>query len=232
MASWLFDDLPPPLANGLQAAGFVRTLASGEMLFSEGAESDSAYIVLQGLVRLSKVSPNGNRALVAVRARGDLVGQYSALDAKPRVATARALTAAQLFCVLRPNFIDALNDHPDLAQFVLVGLSGQVRDTVSHIIELLDGDVSVLVARRVLQLATEPKFEPLRTCSGNTVVIESLSQSDIAGWAGVSQRSAGLALRELRQQGLVATSRMRVEVLDVEGLRRCAKQQLHSENLR
>ncbi len=223
MAPWVFDDLPAALGEGLQTAGFLRSLKAGETLYAEGSQSDSAYVVLQGLVRLSKVSPNGNRALVAVRGRGEFLGQYSALDSKPRIATARALTPAQLWCVLRPNFIEALNDNPDLTQLVLVGLCGQVRDTASHIVELLDEDVTVLIARRLVQLATEPKLGPLRRrSSDNTVVIESVSQSDLAGWAGVSQRSAGLALHDFRSEGLIATSRLRVEVLDLEGLRRRA----------
>lgn len=224
MAPQVFEDLPPGMANGLRSAGFVRSLAAGETLYVEGAESTSAYVVLEGLVRLSRVSPRGNRALVAVRGRGEVVGQHSALDGRPRLATARGFTSSQLLCVQRPNFIDALKANPELAQLALVALCTQVRDTVSHIVELLDEDVGVLIARRLVQLATEPKLGPLRRLSGDRIIIESLSQSDLAGWAGVSQRSAGLVLRDFRLQGLIATSRLKVEIFDLDGLRSQAAQ--------
>lgn len=218
MASWLLDELPPALANGLPKAGFMRSLSAGETLYAEGSQSDTAYVVLRGLVRLSKVSPNGNQALVAVRGRGELVGQHSALDSRPRISAAQALTPSQMFCMLRSHFIEALKNDSDLARFVFVGLCEQVRETVGHIVELLDEDATVLVARRIFQLATEPRLEPLRRRSGNTVVVDSISQLDLAGWAGVSQRSTGMALRDLRDCGLVATSRLRLEVLDLDGL--------------
>jgi hypothetical protein len=57
MAPWIFEDLPTSMADRLQSAGFVGTLKAGETLYVEGAKSD----------RLSKVSPNGNQGLVAVR---------------------------------------------------------------------------------------------------------------------------------------------------------------------
>lgn len=219
MASWLNDSLPEVMADALLGRGFVRNLNAGETLYVEGSQSDSAYVVLQGLVRLSKVSPNGNQALVAVRGKGDLVGQHSALDGHRRAATARGLTTAHVLCILRPHFVDALENSPDLAQMVMVGLCAQVRDTVTHIVELLDENVTVLVARRLVQLATEPRLDPLRTSVDGTIVIEALSQSDLAGWAGVSDRSAGVALREFRESGLIATSRMRVEIHDLDRLR-------------
>ena len=226
MASWLLDELPPALANGLPRAGFVRSLAAGEPLYAEGSQSDTAYVVLQGLIRLSKVSPNGSQALVAVRARGELVGQHSALDSRPRLSAAHALTDAQMFCMLRTHFIEALKNDSDLASFVFVGLCAQVRDTVGHIVELLDEDAPVLVAKRIVQLATEPRLEPLRRRSGNTIVVDSISQLDLAGWAGVSQRSTAMALRDLRDRKLVATSRLRLEVLDLDGLRLQANQKV------
>ena len=66
-----------------------------------------------------------------------------------------------------------------------------------------------------------------RLCRENhgVVVIEpALSQSDLAGWAGVSHRSAAAALHEFRNDGLISTHRLRIDILDLDGLERRANQ--------
>ncbi len=224
MANAPFDRLPPALATGLQESGFIRILTPAEQLYSEGAYSNSVYVVLDGLVQLAKYSPSGGHTLVAIRGAGDLVGQHSALDGGPRLVDASALTPTRLVCMLRSRFESLVRDDPDVALLLLGELSGYVRELVDHVGELLDEKVAVLMARRLVQLAVDPKLEPLRTMEGHTIVIQSLmSQANLAGWAGVSQRAAGAALHDFRDEGLISTSRLRIEILDLTGLRRRAK---------
>ena len=59
----------------------------------------------------------------------------------------------------------------------------------------------------------------LRERRDHPIVIEpALSQRDLAGWAGVSDRSAAAALQQFRSEGLVRTGRLRMEILDLEAL--------------
>jgi CRP-like cAMP-binding protein len=46
-----------------------------------------------------------------------------------------------------------------------------------------------------------------------------VNQEELASWSGSSRESTARALRTLRELGLIETQRLRMVVLDLEGLR-------------
>ncbi|MEU3169292.1 helix-turn-helix domain-containing protein [Streptosporangium sp. NPDC006930] len=57
-------------------------------------------------------------------------------------------------------------------------------------------------------------------CDGSATQVVEISQDELAGAVGLSRAAVAAELSELRQAGLVATGRRRLEVLDAIALRR------------
>ncbi len=71
--------------------GRRRVFAPGDLLFVEGDRSHNVYVCLEGRVRVFLTMPSGRELLVGIKMPGDEFGELSALDGRPRSASAAAI---------------------------------------------------------------------------------------------------------------------------------------------
>lgn len=191
----------------------------GMRLYREGDRPDHAHFVHAGLVKLVKNAENGLESLVELRGPGGLVGGHSAIDGLPRFASAVALTECSMTTVSRDEFIALIRHDPDLAVAMLRDFSRDLRVMMGRLVEQSSNDAGALVATRLMELVSHPMFEPFRVVVGRATIVETpISQNELASWAGVSPRSMTGALHRLRDDGIISTSRLHVEVRDTAAL--------------
>ncbi len=89
----------------------------GSQLFAEGDPGGEAYVITAGEIEIIKRSV-GRDVLLAVRHEGDVIGEMSLLEDAPRMATARARTAAAAITIPR----DRLDELLDTSQTALRAL--------------------------------------------------------------------------------------------------------------
>ena len=201
----------------------MRRLPRHSWLFYEGDHTDDVYLVIAGLLKMMKTAADGSEVMLAIRGAGDLVGELSVFDARPRLVSAVTMTETSVLPIDRDRFSRVMDEHPGLTLVLLADLAGQLRSVALQTLALAAGDATVLVSRRLFQLASGSKYELLRSQqSGRTVVDLPFSQHELATWAGVSLRSTVATLSQLRQDGIITTSRLHFEVLDLDRLRSSA----------
>lgn len=223
MAISVMDAIDPQTEKALLSETVLRVLPSHSWLFYEGDRTDDVFFVVSGLLKLMKTADDGGEAVLAIRGEGDVVGELSAVDARPRLVSAVTITETSVLPISRQRFVEVMNERPDLMLVLLANLSGQLRSVAIHALAVSSGNAKALVARRLHQLASDAAFQPVRTGSKDTVVVDMpVTQRELATWAGVSHRSAVAALGQLRRARIIATSRLQLTVLDLEALRCCA----------
>ncbi len=103
---------PPPQAAAPRPVQTVRMdgqdlprrdAAAGEFLFRQGDPGDEAYLVVSGEIEILLKTGAGERVLSVVR-RGDIIGEMALLSHLPRMAGARAKTAATLIAIPEESF--------------------------------------------------------------------------------------------------------------------------------
>jgi HlyB family type I secretion system ABC transporter len=99
----LFSKLKLPQLTRLMATLTRVELKANEELFAQGEPGDTAYIVRDGRLRLSR-SVNGRPRQVGVARPGELVGEMGLLLELPHVVTATAATAAVVLALSREAF--------------------------------------------------------------------------------------------------------------------------------
>lgn len=196
-----------------------RRVPAGKWLYREGDRPDGAHFLRTGLVKLVKHMPSGLELLIELRGPGDLVGGHSAIDGLPRIAGAAAMIESEVTTVRRDRFVEIVRQDADSAMAMLGDFSRDLRVTVRRLVERSARDAVALVATRLLEFITHPMFEPFRVVMGPTTIIDMpISQRELASWAGVSPRSTADALHHLRDEGIISTSRLHVEVHDARAL--------------
>ena len=85
----LFADLNEEDLDRLSEGSELIELVPDEVLFNEGDSGDAAYVIIDGEVKVIKVT--GDReVLLARRNPGDVIGEIALLDSAPRMATVRS----------------------------------------------------------------------------------------------------------------------------------------------
>lgn len=85
--------------------GLKRKLfTAGEIIFQQGAEAQAAYLIAEGEVEIFRTADRGEIGIASL-GRGEIFGEMSLIDGKPRTASARAVGEVELIMV-RPDDLD------------------------------------------------------------------------------------------------------------------------------
>src|SRR5215831_9244922 len=74
----------------LLAAGTPVRFEDDQIMLVQGDPGDFVFVLTGGLAKVSVAAESGAETTLAIRSRGDLVGEFALLDDKPRTATVRA----------------------------------------------------------------------------------------------------------------------------------------------
>jgi CRP/FNR family cyclic AMP-dependent transcriptional regulator len=135
----LFDALDEEDARALRRQMAEVKLSRGEHLFMEGDDGDSLYVVIDGKMKLTRAAADGRENLLSVIGPGEMFGELSLFDPRPRTSSASAVTDAVLGSLKHEALIPWLSERPDvsmhmlraLAQEELAQLVGASRETVN-----------------------------------------------------------------------------------------------------
>lgn len=87
----LFAGLAAPDAEALAALGREEVFRKGQAIFRERDPGDRVYVVVSGVVEVTRSAPGVDRPTPVARLeRGEAFGETSALEGTPRAATASA----------------------------------------------------------------------------------------------------------------------------------------------
>lgn len=121
----LFDDLEAADRRDIAATMSVVDFPDERIVFDEGTEGDAAYFVVEGTVHLES-----SGVVLAVRAEGEMVGEYALIDNSPRSAAARALANTRLLRWPRETFNRCLVEQPAVGTGLFRLLTQKLREDV------------------------------------------------------------------------------------------------------
>jgi CRP-like cAMP-binding protein len=186
------------------------------VLFFEGDPGGSVIAIRSGRAKVSVQTLPGRELLLAVKGPGELLGEMSALDGRPRSATATAMEEVTALVMPASVFQEFLKAHPRIALRLLRALASELRDANELIADRDAGDTVSRTARRLVNLAIRYGEHSGRSAP----VTLALTHEDLAGWIGVSREATSRALSQLRVAGCITTGRRSITVVDLAGLRR------------
>lgn len=96
--------------NFLTSLSKERKLSPNEVIFREGDEGEELYVVLDGVVRISKFIPGAGEEALALLERGDYFGEMALIDDKPRSADARAHTRGAVVLAIPREVLKGILD--------------------------------------------------------------------------------------------------------------------------
>ncbi len=128
----LFADLPVEQLR-LVAFSSVRVdLEAKQVLFREGAQASTGYVVSNGGVELTRGDGGRKKSVVRCEA-GSLIGELALFIETQRPATAIAVVASQLLEIDRKLITRMLHEYPHLALGLRTKLAERLTATMSEL---------------------------------------------------------------------------------------------------
>jgi CRP/FNR family transcriptional regulator, cyclic AMP receptor protein len=189
---------------------FGRHFAAGDAIFREGEPAREAFLLQEGRVRLLKRVRLVERSLMVLRP-GDLFGESALLDDAARTSTAVALTDGVALALDRSTFRPLLESHPSIASRVTDQLIRRVKDAEDQIEIMLLRDAQSKIVGALLKLVGRNE---------GTAADLSVSPVELSTRVGLDVDTVKRQVMRLREQQYVRIVGERVEIPDLDALRR------------
>jgi CRP-like cAMP-binding protein len=197
------------------AAGTAVQFDDDDILVLQGDVGDGLYVLTGGMVKVTVAAETGMETTLAVRSRGDLIGEFAVLDGMPRTATARAVGAVGAVRISRTAFAAFGRRYPAALATITRSLVAKMRAaTERHAAERTWGARERLA--QVLYELAEGYGE--QAPDGAVVIPLPLTQMELGELAGVAVSTTERVLAELRKEGIIATGYREIAVRNMDFL--------------
>jgi CRP/FNR family cyclic AMP-dependent transcriptional regulator len=193
--------LKPALWQELATTGIPIFYKRGEVLFRQGDTTRHVYVLLDGIVKVSRHTADGTALILTMRGAGDLIGDMAAMDGKPRLATVTAMSRVHGRIMTSAQFRQFISDERDGAMTTYV--VERLREADHMRVEQATLPTAQRLARALVRLAE------LRLVSKGVI---SLPQEELASLIGASRNSVVNDLSRLRAEGVITTSRLQIKI--------------------
>ena len=215
----LFAALDDAAAAALRATMTQRTVARGEVVFSEGEPGDELFIIVDGKVKLGQTSSDGREQVMAVLGPGEMFGELSLFDPGTRTSTASAVTDSVLLALGQTGLRPWLSGRPEVAEALLQALAQRLLRTNEAMADLVFSDVPGRVAKALLELS-EKFGQP--QADGSVLVSHDLTQEELAQLVGASRETVNKSLADFASRGWIRLEARSVILLDTDRVARRA----------
>ncbi len=199
--SFSLEGLDPELADGLSSLARSMKLKPGSILFEAGDPGNGCYAILEGSLKVSILSIDGDEQLLAVLGPNNIVGELALLDGRPRSATVSALKECQLAFMDKAAFERFADDNPAVYRHMLTIVGGRLRQANDVLAARSFLPLPGRVAQTLLQLA-DSFGKPL---DGDRILVNyKLGQAEIANMAGAARENVSRVLNEWKRAGVVS----------------------------
>jgi CRP-like cAMP-binding protein len=203
---------------------FGRAYAGGKMVFLEDEPATEVFMVVEGRIRLIKKVRLVERDIVVLKA-GDICGETALIPGGRHPASAVALGDCRVLALPNSEFEALLRDQPDVALKLLRQLVRRLQASEERIENMMLRDSQSKIVNTLIRLAQS-------TPEQNGRLLIAISPIELSSRIGLDVDSVKRGILELRDNNYLRIVDEKIEVFDVEGLRKLYQLMGMKEELR
>ena len=212
----VFEELGADDLGRVAQVAVPRAFQGQEVIFREGDDSDTCYVVRTGHARAVRQHSDGRMITLAHFGPGDIFGELAMFDDERRSATVEALDELSTVAIPGSAMRALLQRHPEIAVKLVIALGRRLRAANERLTSQSFQTVQSRVAAVLDQLVEQARAEGE---AGPRDVLVTATQVELAQLAGSSRESASRFLAVLERAGVISQGRGRLTVHDPAALR-------------
>ena len=196
----IFAGLDDRALDDVLRAAERRRIAKGDTVFDQGEEARAFYVLTEGRLRVTQVTPEGQRVVVRFISQAEMFGCVAAFGGGRYPGTATAVEDGRLIGWTQGAARHLMERHPRFAMNALGTVGGRLQETQARVRELSTERVERRIAHALVRLAQQAG----RRVRGGGVEIDfPISRQDIAEMTGTTLHTVSRTLSAWEAQGIV-----------------------------
>ena len=206
----LFNGLPDDQLNGIRRIAVEKQYNKGQTIFSEEDETKGLFVVVEGRVKVYKVSSEGKEQILHIIEAGQSFGEVTIFTGQQMPANAQTLAKSRLLLFPRSAFVGLVTANPSLALNLLAIMSKKLRQFATQIENLSLKEIPARLASYLIYLAEEQG-------SADAVTLN-VSKGQLASLLGTIPETLSRIFAKLSGQNLIRVEGPRILLLDPGGI--------------
>ena len=187
-----------------------KKFENGNLIFLEESEGKNLFFVVEGCVKVTRLSKDGREVILAMLNAGDFFGEMSLLDGEARSANVIALEETEVLSLNRDDFLVVLHDYPKIAIQLLKEMTSRLRKSDRQIVSLSLSDAEKRIALCIVRFADEQGVIK----NGQVTIPKIPIQQDIANMAGTSRETVSRAMSLLTEEKYIERNGKELKILN------------------
>lgn len=209
----MFEGLGEDALQDVLAAGQVRALAKGSVIFTQGDPGTTCHLLLSGRVKIQQSGADGQQVVVRFIGPEEMYGTLAMFLKSGYPGDAVAVTDGVELLWQAEAMRALMLRHPQIALNTLTMLGNRLEGLQARVRELSTQRVELRLAHTVLRLVEDQ-------AGGNCVTVDfPLTRQDLAEMTGTTLHTVSRILSAWETRGIVAGgTRQKLVIRDVTAL--------------
>ena len=206
----LFAGLTDADLAAVAASCTIRTFEKQAQIMGEQEQTTDLFFILDGTVRATSYTEAGREVIFNEFHAGEMIGEFSAIDGRPRSSSVIAVTDCKLARMTRERFVQLLEGNGKLSLRLAQHLVNKIRQLSERVFEVSALAVRERIRRELLRLSKDG------TEFRNGIVIRPApTHYEIAARIGSHREAVTREFNRLEAAGIVEVRRRQLRIIDL-----------------
>ncbi len=206
----LFNGLPDVQLSAIREIAVEKQFNKGQTIFTEGDQTEGFFVVVDGRVKIYKVSSEGKEQILHIFETGQSFGEVTVFTGQQLPANAQTLAKTRLLFFPRRAFVDLISANPSLALNLLAIMSKKLRQFAAQIESLSLKEIPARLASYLIYLSEEQD-------TGDAVTLN-VSKGQLASLLGTIPETLSRIFAKLSGQNLIRVEGPKITLLDRQSI--------------
>ncbi len=185
-----------------------------EMIFSEGERSEWLYIVIEGKVKITKLSNDGKEIILELIQEKELFGAVAVFKDFPYPANGVSMEPTQVLRISRKDLLKLLDRYPN----IMLTLASIMADRVKDSYEMIKSIALECVESRIASLLLKLADKTASVRDRGLVIDIKLTRQDIADMVGTTVETSIRTFSKFKKEGLISERNGRIVIKNRLGM--------------
>lgn len=201
-----FKGLPEDLLKLIAEIAVVKTYDKGEEIFGEGDRAFGFYLILEGNVKIYKLSSKGKEVIVHLFGPGDIFAEVVLASVETYPAYAQALTLSKLVFFEKNKFLNLIQRKPELA----LSMIGLFTIKIKSLLKKIENLTLREARERLLTYLWEFSKEGRRMSFDLEI-----NKAHLALLLGITPETLSRLFQKFKEEGLMEIQQKRITLLNL-----------------
>lgn len=208
--SFFFLGLSEDLLTELENLAIVKSYDKNAEIFAEGQRASGFFLILEGYVKIYKLSPKGKEQIIHLLGPGEVFAEVvlSGVDTYP--AYAQAISPVKVALFEKSRFLKLIQRRPELAMSLIGLFATKLRSLIKTIENLTLKEAGERLLHYLWELSEEGKNKTLEL---------KVNKTHLALLLGITPETLSRLFHRFREEGIIELEKNKITLLDLEKIK-------------